>query len=232
MRLEHEVSRPQGNPSTRPGSLDDFSKLRASEQKYRRLVTNLNDVVYTVDAEGRFTYISHRVKSISGYKPSELLGRPFSDFVHPEDLPVLLEVWRGRGKGKPAPVECRIVVKNDQCRFVRVSGRPQLKNGHFAGATGIFTDASEQHKAESALRESESEYRALFEQSIDAVSLVTPQGRITEANASWFRFFGYSPGDLEWLNARDTYAEPGDRDIFLRKIAEKGSLVDDEVRLC
>jgi PAS domain S-box-containing protein len=231
LRLEHEGSELQGNPSTRPVSLHDSSKLRASEQKYRRLVTNLNDIVYTVDAEGRFTYISHRVKSISGYKPSELLGRPFSDFIHPEDLPVLLEVWRGRRKGGPAPVECRIVMKNGQYRFVRVSGRRQLKNGHFAGAAGIFTDASEQHEAESALRESESKYRALFEQSIDAVSLVTPQGRITEANASWFRLFGYSPGDLKWLNARDTYAEPGDRDVFLRKIAETGSLVDDEVRV-
>jgi PAS domain S-box-containing protein len=231
LRLEHEGSRPQENPSTRPVRLHDSSKLRASEQRFRRLVTSLNDIVYTVDAEGRFTYISHRVKSISGYKPSELLGRPFSDFIHPEDLPVLLEVWRGRRKGGPAPVECRIVMKNGQYRFVRVSGRRQLKNGHFAGAAGIFTDASEQHEAESALRESESKYRALFEQSIDAVSLVTPQGRITEANASWFRLFGYSPGDLKWLNARDTYAEPGDRDVFLRKIAETGSLVDDEVRV-
>ncbi len=230
MRLQHEGSKPHRNPSTRTDSLHGLSELRASEETYRSIVTNLNDIVYTVDAEGRITYISHQVESISGYKPSELIGRPFAQLIHPEDLPGVLDSWKGRQEGKAGPSECRVAVKNGQYRFARASARPLFQGGEFAGVAGIITDVTEQHEAESALRESEQKYRALFEQSIDAVGLTTLEGHVAEANASLFRLFGYSPGDLESLNARDMYAEPGDRDIFLRKIAEKGSLVDDEVR--
>ncbi len=230
MRLEHEESRAQGNPSNRTAKPHEFSELRSSEETCRSLVADLNDIVCRADAEGNITYISHQVESIAGYKPSELIGSPFLRLVHPEDLAGALEVWQGCQEGKVGTAECRVLVKNGRYRFARQSFRPQFEDGQFAGVAGIITDVTEQHEAESALRESEQKYRALFEQSIDAIGLTTSQGRIVEVNASWFRLFGYSPEDLEWLNARDLYAEPEDRDVFLREMAEKGSIVDGEVR--
>jgi PAS domain-containing protein len=56
--------------------------LRESEEKYRDLVENVNEVIYSVGLDGRILYLSPVVESILGYRPDELLGRPFTTVVH------------------------------------------------------------------------------------------------------------------------------------------------------
>ena len=71
--------------------LADRKKIEQSlEQRlkdYRQILENINDVVYQLDTEGRFTYISHVIEYIIGFKPEELIGRQFQEFIHPDDLP-------------------------------------------------------------------------------------------------------------------------------------------------
>jgi len=72
-------------------------------------------------------------------------------------------------------------------------------------------------------------FRALFEQSMDAIYIVAPNGETVEANQAWLDLFGYSRNELPTFRAIDLYANPLDRDDFLRRIAETG-FVRDEVR--
>jgi two-component system cell cycle sensor histidine kinase/response regulator CckA len=59
--------------------------LRTSQQAYRELVENLNDVVFSLDALGLVTYLSPAIRDVSGYAPDELVGRPFLDVVQADD---------------------------------------------------------------------------------------------------------------------------------------------------
>ncbi len=61
-------------------------KLDKSEKWHRYLVDNSPDIIYTLDKEGRFTYINQRVKSLLGYDKDELLGRHYTAVIHPTDL--------------------------------------------------------------------------------------------------------------------------------------------------
>src|SRR4030042_1560185 len=61
-------------------------RLRESEEQYRELVENINDIIYFVDSNGVITYISPPVKAELGYDPSEIIGRNFNEFIHKEDL--------------------------------------------------------------------------------------------------------------------------------------------------
>ena len=56
-------------------------KYFKSEEKYRNLVENLNDVIFTLDIEGVFTYVSPVSKSMLGYDPSELIGNKMASFI-------------------------------------------------------------------------------------------------------------------------------------------------------
>ena len=60
-----------------------------SEERYRTLVENINDVIFALDVNGNFTYISPVVERLTGYTAAEVLGQPFDKFVHPDDLPDL-----------------------------------------------------------------------------------------------------------------------------------------------
>jgi len=51
--------------------------LRKSEERYRDLIENINDVIYATDKQGIVTYISPVVESVAGYNPSEIIGRAF-----------------------------------------------------------------------------------------------------------------------------------------------------------
>ena len=65
--------------------------LRASEEKYRDLVENINDVIFATDGDGNITYVNDTIGRLSGYTRSDLIGTSFLDFIHPEDFPRLME---------------------------------------------------------------------------------------------------------------------------------------------
>ena len=78
-------------------------KLRESEEKYRFLVENIADVIYTQDDTGRIIYISPAIERLSGYAADEINGRHFADFVHPDDLPGLVKLY-AYGRRPPGPL--------------------------------------------------------------------------------------------------------------------------------
>lgn len=58
--------------------------LKSSEEKYRQIVEEATDTVYTIDLEGFFTYINQRVKLFTGYSSEELIGKHYSMLVRPD----------------------------------------------------------------------------------------------------------------------------------------------------
>ena len=69
--------------------------LRLSEEKYRRLVDEVNDGVYTTDEEGIFTFANPALARIYGVEtPQALVGRKILDFIAPEMLPELGQAYR------------------------------------------------------------------------------------------------------------------------------------------
>ena len=148
--------------------------LRASEEKFRLLVENINDVLYTLDASGRITYISPVIERISGRKPADFLGRSFSEFVHPDDLPVLAEKFKQTLGGAREFFEFR-VMNGNQVHHVRTSSQRLLSNGVVSGLNGLMSDITEENRAEfqreAALQELQ-EAKALFEAVVESVPLM------------------------------------------------------------
>ncbi len=64
--------------------------LRESEERYRTIVEsiqqNSSDIIYSLDPDGRFTFLGGALKSLLGYSPQELLGKHFQCIVRPEDM--------------------------------------------------------------------------------------------------------------------------------------------------
>ena len=68
--------------------------LRESEERFRGLVENAYDIIYTLTPEGRFSYVSPNLKEILGFNISEVQGKPFTRFVHSEDVSHCLDCFQ------------------------------------------------------------------------------------------------------------------------------------------
>ena len=125
-----------------------MESLRQSEKKYRELVENMSEVVYMVDADGKFSFVSPVVESMSGHRPEEIIGKDFKQFVPLQQIAQLEKEFREGMTGLIKPVEFEILTKSGERLWVRASNRPVLKGDCITGIQGILTDVSERKSAE------------------------------------------------------------------------------------
>src|SRR5262249_37495817 len=77
--------------------------LRESEERYRDLFENANDVIYTQDLQGRITSVNRRAEEVFGYSLAECLGRSSAEWVPAEYLPRMQEALRQKLAGEASP---------------------------------------------------------------------------------------------------------------------------------
>jgi two-component system, cell cycle sensor histidine kinase and response regulator CckA len=128
------------------------AQLRKSEEKYRDLVENINDVIYAIDRDGRLTYVSPVVESVMGYGAVELIGKHFFDYVHHQDRERAKADFEKALKVASGPKEYRFLNKEGQTRWCRVSSRPALEGGEKIGIQGVLADISQSKRLEEQLQ--------------------------------------------------------------------------------
>ncbi|HSJ55761.1 MAG TPA: PAS domain S-box protein [Anaerolineae bacterium] len=122
--------------------------LQRSEEKYRLLVESLSDVIFTVDTQGILTYISPAIERYSGFPAGQVIGQPFTRFIHPDDLPGLVTSFGRSLAGQPEPFEFRVYSRDGTIRHVRTSSQMLVEEGQVVGLTGIMSDVTASKRAE------------------------------------------------------------------------------------
>jgi len=176
--------------------LEEEEALRRSEEKYRDLIENLNDVIFSLNPQGCFTYISPAIERYARYSVQDVLGQPFSRFVHPEDLPELQNQFMKTLNGVLGFHEFRIVTKDGRMLYVRTSSRPLWEGDRLLGLTGVMIDITQSKEAETALRNSKERYRLLLDVSPDPISVYDHQGKIIYLNPAFEQTFGWTLEEL------------------------------------
>ena len=144
-------------------------KQRESEEQYRTLVENINDVIFSLDNQGFITYVNPAIEQMSDYTIQDLIGMNFSELVHPDDLPGLIKSFNRTMNGHIEPYEFRVLDKNGSIRHVRTSSRTIKRNGEVVGLTGVLGDITEQKREEDAFQKRNREF-ALLNQACRAFS--------------------------------------------------------------
>jgi PAS domain S-box-containing protein len=163
-----------------------------SEERYRTLVENINDVIFALDVNGCFTYISPVIERLTAYSASEVIGQPFARFVHPDDLPDLQLSLAHTLAGVAEPYEFRALAKDGVPHYLRTYSRVLKEGDRVIGLNGVMTDITRRKQAELALSQSQQYLQAVFNSVNDAVFIHDLAGKILDVNATACRMYGYS----------------------------------------
>lgn len=135
--------------------------IRESEEKYRDLFENANDLIQSVDAEGRFDYVNAKwVKSL-GYSREEIKNLKLPDIIRKDQLEHCMELFRKVCFGEKVDrVETVFVAKDGSEIDVEGTVSPQIKEGKFISTKAIFRDTTERNKMIMDLETTNEELRA------------------------------------------------------------------------
>lgn len=125
--------------------------LRESEERYWKLIEQTNDWVWEIDRDGCFTYVSPKVKEITGYEPDELISKTILDIMLPEEAIRVSRVMHPIVSAqKPFKrIEKMIIHKDRHEVILEVSGTPMYDlQGYFKGYLGVVEDITQRRNQE------------------------------------------------------------------------------------
>jgi PAS domain S-box-containing protein len=119
--------------------------LKKSEEKYQILIDNIDDSIFITDPGGMINFVSPAVTRHFGYSPEEVLGKSFSDFVLPEDVPTFETNLKTILEGKKVSHELRLIDKSGDVRQIRISSCAMMEENEPVGILGIFADTTDRN---------------------------------------------------------------------------------------
>jgi len=146
---------PSGSVITERKEAEDLARL--SQERYRSLIDNARDAIFTIAPDGTFTSLNPAVEAITGLSLAEWIGKPFAPMVHPDDLPRAGEMFQQILKGELVPTH-------------ELRGHPGLKrpplmemtlvaqkdgDGKIIGVLGIGRDITARKRFEAQLVQSQ-----------------------------------------------------------------------------
>lgn len=198
-------------------SLSDFTdqhrleeELRSSEERYRTAIEHANDGVAMVRGQLHI-YVNQRFLDIFGYeRPEEVVGKPITMMVHPDDRDRVMEFNLRRQKGEPVPsrYEFKGIRENGAPIYVEVSATRTTYQGEAVSLVYV-RDVTERRWLEEALRRSRDFYLTLFEEFPTMIWRLGVDGRCDYLNRAWLEFTGRSleqqtgEGWLEAIHPQD-----------------------------
>jgi PAS domain S-box-containing protein len=129
--------------------------LEASEQRYRELVENVTEILYTVDRDGRFLSLNRSFERSTGYRVEEWIGRPFAELFMPHSVPAAIDHFEQALDGAAGIIrEYDLRARSGAVVTVEVSWQPRYVDGVVAGTIGLARDVTEHRTIARKLEES------------------------------------------------------------------------------
>ena len=198
-----------------------YERIQRSEERFRALVDNSNEVVSLLDREGVTLYSSQSSAAILGDPVEELVGQTPFERVHPEDQAEVRALFQTslRSPGFPLVSEFRMRHRGGSWRTVEAVLVNRLDDPSVAAAVLNYRDVTDRKRAQQKiedlnrdLQRQVAEFQTLLEVIPIGIGIARdPACRRIEGNPYMARLMGLSPGDNISLSALDSETAPSTR---------------------
>lgn len=171
---------------------------------YKYVIENINDIVWAMDANLIFTYVSPSAKRISGYRADEMIGKPMLSFLAEESKEYVSEQWKAkinsRKDGDTSDIilyDVQFICRDNSVRWVEVSIKPLFSEKCFIGYIGTTRDITEKKVHEDELKKY---YNELKTANIELEKLATFDALTGAYNRRKFEEYIKSAVNMEEMN--------------------------------
>ncbi|MDP1713827.1 MAG: PAS domain S-box protein [Anaerolineales bacterium] len=208
--------------------------LRESEDRYRDLVENSQDLICTHDLNGQILSFNPSAEKMLGYPVETLKQMNIRDIIVPSARPVFetyIAILKRRGKAHGI---MHIQTGNGEQRFWEYNNTLRTEGVSVPIVRGMARDVTERQQAEKALRASEKRFRALIENGRDQITLLAADGALLWESPSAVSILGYAPNQFVGRNIFELM-HPDDqawtRNMYAQVVQTAGSIQEGVFRL-
>ncbi len=216
------------------GIIEDVTKqkraeeaLRASEEKHRKLVSNISDVIVILDKEGIITYKSPNITEQFGWAPDDLIGEHGLCTTHIDDQERIKKELTQllKNDNTKVRVEYNYLCKDGSIRPIELTAVSMLNDPDINGILANYKDISQREQANEKLRKSEEKFRAAFKTSPNVITLTSVEdGTYVDVNDAFTKLLGYSQKDVigESSLVLNIWNDSKDRDLLVSGLKKNG----------
>lgn len=173
-------------------------ELKLSESKYRTIIEGSNDMIWTLDREGRFEFINTVAQKETGIKLDTCKGQSFISYVLQEDLPMLMDIFNRTMAGEVCKYELRLRKENGQLLYIKTSTAPMIENEEIVGVVSFGVNYTDNYEKENRIRI----LNTAIEQSPVSVVMTDKNGTIEYANRKFLELTEYELDEVIGQNPR------------------------------
>ncbi len=168
--------------------------------RFQQLVEAAGDAIYTVDSNGSVTYANPRTGQLLGR--TDLIGKHFSDYVIPTWQEYVRSFYQRQCRDAipETRLEFPVITEVGEEIWVEQIASLMVVGDTLIGIQAVARDVTQHKRAEQAMLQNEQRYRALFEQTNDAVLILDLDGMLVAANQKAGDLLGYTPVELVGLS--------------------------------
>lgn len=149
-------------------------KLKESEERYRDLFENANDMIQSIDSQGRFLYVNRKWTEIMGFSLEEMKKMNFTDILHPDNVPHCMAQFQDVCNGESVDsIDTIFITKDGKEIVVEGNVNALFKDGILLATRGIFRDVTDRKKTEAILQKALDDLKELDRIKDDVISNVS-----------------------------------------------------------
>jgi PAS domain S-box-containing protein len=128
-----------------------MKRQRKAEDKFRTMIEYSNDMIWTLDRAGNFTFLDKQAQKITGLNANDWLGKSFVPLLLEEDLPLIEDIFQRGLEGESSTYELKFKKEDDNLLTISVTTAPIFKEGEITGLVSFGRDITEEKKLKARL---------------------------------------------------------------------------------